>query len=226
MIYERHNLEEFIKTHSEQKYKEFSQKIILTKYPMNGIRMPIVKKHAKYIFSCENAKEFFDWDILCYEQVLLQGYLIGYFKNDEKFENLLIRYVKKIDDWSLCDGPCCAIKRKDDEYFELTRQYSISDDMWQARWGIVSLMTNFWDKPKEALYDILNNINATGYYLDMAAAWFLQVIAAKDSQKAEYIIKNTSLNGQTRKMAIGKIRDSFRIDKENKKYFKELLQNS
>lgn len=223
MIYTKEDLRRFIKDNSDGKYRDFQKKIVKTNYVINGVRIPLLKKHAKFISECENTLEFFEWDIENYEQVMLEGLMLSRFDKKKEFFGLLDRYIDKIDDWSLCDSACCAVKRKDDEYFDKCREYVGSTNLWRARWGIVSIMTEFCDKDKDELCDILGSIKANGYYLDMAVAWFLQVLVAKESSKAEYVISKSELSPEVRKMAIGKIRDSYRIDEEKKLYFKKIL---
>lgn len=223
MIYTRELFRKFIKDNSDEKYKNFNKKLIRTAYELNGVRIPVLRKHAKFISECENVREFFEWEIENYEQVMLEGLMLSRFIKKKDFFRLLDGYVLKIDDWSLCDSACCVVKRKDEEYFDKCKEYVKSEDVWRARWGIVALMVNFYDKDRDEICGIIKSIKAQGYYLDMALAWFLQAIAAKDSEKAEYIIKHVDLSPEVKKMTLGKIRDSFRIDEQKKLYFKKIL---
>lgn len=183
----------------------------------------MLKREAKYIAKNCDAREFFGWETACYEQIAVQGYVLSYKAKSQEFEELLDNYVGKIDDWSLCDGACCAVKRKDEEYFALCKSYAASKDEWRARWGLVAIMTNFLDKDAEELKQILSSVRQGKYYVDMALAWLLQVLAAKYEDKAVYIIKNVSLSATVKKMTVGKIRDSFRIPPDKKVYLKTLL---
>lgn len=222
-MYTVQDFQNFVKANSDEKYKAFHSKLVNTSYTLNGVRMPLMKKEAKLIAKNCDAREIFAWKTFCYEQVAVQGYVLALKCKSREFYELLEDYVGKIDDWSLCDGACCAVKRKDEEYFALCKSYASSRDEWRARWGIVGIMVNFLDKDENTLLSVLGSIEQGKYYVDMAFAWLLQVLAVKYEDKAISAIKTLNLSPAVRKMTAGKIRDSFRISKEKKDYFKSLL---
>ena len=224
MLYTLDDLQKFINKNSEEKYRDFIKKIVRTSYKLNGVRMPLIKSQAKLISKCDNARDVLDWECECYEQVAIQGYLLGALSRRNDFFELVDIYIKRIDDWSLCDGACCAVKRKDDEYFYKCKDYAASNDEWRVRWGLVGIMTNFCDKDVNTLLSVLEKVEQGKYYVDMALAWLLQVLAAKYRDKAEFLIKNLRLSEDVKKMTAGKIRDSFRIDSNQKSYFRDLLK--
>ena len=96
---------------AEQKYRDFSQALIPGSRPILGVRIPKIRELAKEI-----AKG--DWknylDKACddsFEEVDLQGFVIGYVKADYEILLPYIKnYVTKINDWSLCDGFCASLK--------------------------------------------------------------------------------------------------------------------
>ena len=88
---------------------------------------------------------------------------------------------------------------------------------------IVALMVNYLDKDEETLLGVLKSVRQGKYYVDMALAWLLQVLAVKYEEKAVSAIKILELSETVKKMTAGKIRDSFRISKEKKDFFKNLL---
>lgn len=223
-MYTAEDFKNFIRLNADEKYKAFISKLVNTSYALNGVRMPLMKKEAKFIAKNCDVKDFFAWDTVCYEQVAVQGYVLSYIAKSAEFKELLENYIGKIDDWSLCDGACCAIKRKDDEYFALCKSYASSPDEWRARWGIVGIMVNFLDKDEETLLSMLKSIEQGKYYVDMALAWLLQVLAAKYEDKATNAIMTLNLSPAVRKMTAGKIRDSLRISKEKKDFFNNLLK--
>lgn len=222
-MYTLENFQSFIDLNKEEKYRVFQSKLIRTSYVFNGVRMPLLKKEAKIVANNCDVKEFFAWKTTCYEQVAVQGYILAIKSKSQQFYGLLEDYVGKIDDWSLCDVACCAVKRKDEEYFKKCSEYARSSDEWRARWGIVALMVNYLDKDEETLSDVLKSVKQGKYYVDMALAWLLQVLAVKYEKKAVSAIKTLELSKTVKKMTAGKIRDSFRISKEKKEFFKNLL---
>lgn len=222
-MYTLEDFDRFIRQNADEKYKAFISKIINTRYPLNGVRMPLLKAEAKKIACDSVSEDFFDRHATCYEQVALEGLVLARKAKGGEFFSLLEKYVVKIDDWSLCDSACCAAKRRDEEYYAVCASYVRSDDEWRARWGIVAVMVNFLDKSESELVSLLAQVKQGRYYSDMALAWLLQVLAAQDKEKAASVIKVLPLSLTVRKMTVGKIRDSFRIDKENKASFKKML---
>lgn len=128
---------------ADEKYKKFSQTLIPGSREILGVRIPALRLLAKEI-----AKG--DWQSYLagaaddtFEEVNLQGFVIGYAKTDW---NTLLPYIKnyveKINDWSLCDGFCATLKAthkyKDDCKFHSNTQDII------ARWVLPGQLQLLW----------------------------------------------------------------------------------
>ncbi len=215
--------EEFVKTNREEKYRDFHMRLTRSSYLINGIRIPILRKYAKEIAKSRDTADFLKQKSQCYEQCMLKGLLITYLKLDDKdFFPLLESYIGEIDDWALTDVVCSDIRRKDDIYLNKVIEYAKSKDIWFARWGIVAVMVNFYDKD-EVIYEIVNNLIAKDYYVDMALAWLIQVLSVKNRAVAVSLMKSDKVSGQVKKLAARKIKDSFRVSKEDKEYFAQII---
>ncbi len=223
-MYKLEELKEFINANSDSKYGKFHSKLTKSNYPINGIPIPVLRKYAKTIAKEYDLSEFYSYEPYCYEQVMLKGLTLTQLKlSDDKFFPLLESYIKEIDDWALTDVPCSNIKRKDDAYLQKVRQYAASEDVWFARWGIVAVMCNFYDDEKTVNY-IVDNLTAEGYYVDMALAWLIQVLAVKNMSVAEQLMRSDKITSVVKKFAERKIKDSFRISKEDKARFCQILK--
>ena len=221
--YDLKEFEEFIKSNSEEKYRSFHSRLTRSKYTINGIRVPILRKYAKEIAKSKDVTDFLMQKPQCYEQCMLKGLLITYLKlDDNDFFPLLERYIREIDDWALTDVVCSNIHRKNEAYLEKVREYAGSKDIWFARWGIVAIMVNFFDKD-QVIYDMVDDLIAKDYYVDMAIAWLIQVLAVKNKQVAISLMQSDKVSGQVKKLAARKIKDSFRISKEDKEYFAQII---
>ena len=95
----------------DDKYKEFHKSLVLnSKYEMIGVRVPIMRKIAKEI-SKTNIFEFLKYvNSKYYEEVLIEGLVISYIKDEELFYKYFKEYIKKIDNWAICDSFCSSIK--------------------------------------------------------------------------------------------------------------------
>ena len=110
------------------KYKDFHSSLVLnSKYEMIGIRVPIMRDVAKKI-SKSNIEEFLEYaKNKYYEEVMIQGLIISHIKDEKMFYKHFIEFIKKIDNWAICDSFCSSIKlvRNYDEIvaLKLTEQH-------------------------------------------------------------------------------------------------------
>ena len=223
-IYDVKEFEEFLKANSEDKYRDFHSKLTRSNYPINGIRIPILRKYAKEIAKTKDTSEFLALKSTCYEQCMLKGLIITHLKLDDKeFFPLLESFIKEIDDWALTDVVCSDIHRNDKTYLDKVKTYAKSDDIWFARWGIVATMVNFFDKD-DVILELVDNLIAKDYYVDMALAWLIQVLAVKNRNMAIALMQSQKVSFQVKKYAVRKIKDSFRISKEDKEYFAQIIE--
>ena len=203
----------------DDKYKEFNKSIVLnSKYEMIGIRVPIVKDIAKKI---KDIDEFLKYSGNTYhEEILLQGLVISRIKDEELFYKYYKEYIKKIDNWALCDTFCSSIKivrKYEDKYFNESIKLSLSDKEFISRVGLVTILDHFINKENlNTIFNTLNSINSDKFYINMAEAWLVCEIYTKYSVETLEFIKNNNLNKFTQNKSISKIRDSYRVSKEEK----------
>ena len=203
----------------DDKYKEFNKSIVLnSKYEMIGIRVPNVKDIAKKI---KDIDEFLKYSGNTYhEEILLQGLVISRIKDEEIFYKYFKEYIKKIDNWALCDTFCSSIKivrKYEDKYFNESIKLSLSDKEFISRVGLVTILDHFINKENlSTIFNTLNSINSDKFYINMAEAWLVCEIYTKYSNETLEFIKNNNLNKFTQNKSISKIRDSYRVSKEEK----------
>ena len=107
---------------SDSKYKDFNKSLCPdTKKEMLGIRVPILRNLAKEIVNENDWEKFVKNDNTKYfEEVLLQGLIIGYSKLEfeEKLEYIKL-FVPRIDSWAISDTfvPTLKVKGKDLEAY-------------------------------------------------------------------------------------------------------------
>lgn len=78
-------------------------------------------------------------------------------------------------------------------------------------------------KPKDGL-KVVFDIKSDEYYINMARAWYFQVMFVKDFEATFDFLKSNNLDKTTLKMTLQKCRDSYRLSKENKEKLQLLKQ--
>lgn len=216
----------YLQSIKEDKYKEFSEKLCTSKYEMLGIRIPLLRSIAKKICKT-NYIEFLE---LCedkyYEEVLIEGLIISNINDEAIFDKYFNSYIKKIDNWAICDSFCNSLKiviNNPNKYFKLATKLSKSKQEYTCRVGLIIIL-NFFIK-KEYLIDIFNildSIESDKYYINMAEAWLICELYINFEKETERFLKNNKLNKFTQNKAISKIRESYRVTKEKKEYLNSL----
>ena len=216
------NVREELFKKQDIEYKEFHSKLVPTieKEKIIGVRLPELRKLGKGI-----SDNGFGWDY--YEEIMLHGFYIGYAKlTFEERLALLDGFVPKIDNWAVCDCVCSTLKfinKSKAEFFEYLKKYMNSSSEYEKRFAVVILMNYYIDdKYIDFTVDYLKNTVSDYYYVNMAVAWALSVAFVKYRDKVMPIIESGCLTKGIHNMTISKIRDSFRVNKEDKAYLKTL----
>lgn len=214
----------------DEKYKEFHSSIVLnSKYEMIGIRVPKMREIAKEI-----AKTDIEDFLKCaqdnyYEEVMIQGLAISHIKNEETFYNYFKKYIKKVDNWALCDSFCSSIKivrKNEKKYFNEAVKMSLSKKEFISRIGLVIILDHFIsEKNLNTIFETLNKIESDKFYINMAESWLLCEMYIKYPKETTKFLKKNNLNTFTQNKAISKIHDSYRVSKEEKDYLKTLRKS-
>ena len=212
---------EYLISLKDEKYKEFHSSLVLnSKYEMIGIRLPIMRDIAK-----EVAKTNID-DFLSlaqdkyYEEIMIQGLVISHIKDETIFNKYFKEYIKKIDNWAVCDSFCNSIKiveKYEEKYFNEAVKLALKKDEFLSRVGLIIILNHFIKENNlEIIFDTLDKIESEKFYINMAEAWLVCELYIKfPKETKKYIMKN-NLNTFTQNKAISKIRDSYRVSKEEK----------
>lgn len=204
----------------DEKYLEFNKKLIFSKYEMIGIRMPILKKIANEIFK-GNYLTFLE---LCqykyYEEIMIIGFILTKIKDISLLEKYLDSFLLKIDNWAICDSFCNSLKivSLNKDYFWNKILYFLKQkEEYTVRVGLI-LILNFYVEEKylQLIFQEINQINREEYYINMGIAWLICECFIKEREKTLKFLKNNNLNKFTNNKAISKIRESYRVTKEDK----------
>lgn len=219
----------------DEKYQEFNKKLCPdTKLEMLGIRVPILRKYAQKVASSDE----YDWkkfvkknDIKYFEEVQLQGLIIGYKKIEfEEKLKYIEEFIPRMDSWALTDTfiPTLKIKKENlNNYWDFILKYVKSTKEFEVRFAVVSMLDYFIiDEYVDKVIKILNSINHDGYYVKMAVAWTLAEIGIKYNQKAMIYLKGkNNLDKFTYNKTLQKMIESYRIDKEQKEILRKMKRS-
>ena len=213
----------------DEKYREFNKKLCPdTNLEILGIRIPILRNLAKKLVK-EDYRPYLDniENTYC-EEVLLEGFIIGYSKVniDEKLE-LIKHFVPKIDSWEISDTfcPTLKIKEKDKEkVWKFILPYLKSDKEFEVRFAVIMMLDYYIvEEYVDKVIIELDKIENNGYYAKMAVAWTLAEIGIKYNEKAmQYLKGKNNLDDFTYNKTLQKLRESYRISKEQKEELKKM----
>lgn len=156
-----------------------------------------------------------------HEELLLHGMVIGYLKCDmDKRKQLLDEFVPVINNWAVCDSCCMTykfMKKDQEEWLAYLGKFIQSAEEYKIRFAVVCLLDHFVNEAfAERVIDIMGEIEHEGYYVKMAVAWAVSVCYVKFPKETEKLFLEDKLDDFTHNKAIQKIRESYRVSKEDK----------
>ena len=213
----------------DKKYKEFHSSLCPGTDNIIGVRIPILRNYAKKLSKQENFREYISFNkTVYYEEVMLQGMLIGLIKNCDIKEilTMLKNFVPKIDNWAVCDICCAGLKvvnKNKETVWNFIQKYLKSKKEFELRFAIVMMLDYFIDeKHIDKVLNILDSIKHEAYYVKMAVAWTISVAFVKFQDKTMKYLKKNNLDDWTYNKALQKICESFRVSKHMKEKIKRM----
>ena len=199
------------------KYKDFTIKLLNDdSVEVIGVRAKDVRDIAKKV-----NLSILDEKTNIHEIRLIKALVIANSKKtfQEKLE-LLNKFIKQkeLTNWATTDTLASAFKdfkKNLNEGMKYIKELLVNDDPFVVRLGIVFLKCYYCnDKYYKEAVELIVNTKLEHYYVKMAKAWALCEFYIYNKETKNYF-KN--LDQETYKMTKQKIRDSFRISKEDKK---------
>lgn len=215
------NVKQRLRSLAEQKYQHFSNTLTPGAVEMMGVRIPELRKLAKEI--CRDDFESFleESDTVQFEELTLRGLVIAQAKMPLSDRwTYLDKYVPQINNWATCDVVCSTFKPKPREladYWQYIFKYQSSIAEYEIRFLVVMMMDYFLvDEYIDQVLAIINNIKTNKYYAEMAIAWLIATAFVKQRDKTLAFLKANQLSDFTQNKAIQKIRESYRVQPEDK----------
>jgi len=198
-------------------YTEFNKRIVNTKMPVIGVRVPDLRRLARELASDVSAAEIsallkeknesFDYVLLC-------GLLITHARlNDQTAIDLTKQYLPRVDSWAHID---VFVEKKRRFAGEVWWDFALACLQGEAeltvRYSVVSLMTNFLDEAHiDKVFAALQNVRHDGYYVKMALAWLYATAAVQFFELTLAELENGHVDVWTRNKAYQKMRESRRF---------------
>lgn len=224
----KQKIKEELKSLQDKKYKEFHSKLCPGTNNIIGIRIPVLREYAKTLLKEKDFKTLINnIDDEYYEEIMLQGMLIGLVKKDfNEIKPYIENFIPKINNWAICDTFCAGLKitkKYKEEMWNLINKYVTSDKEFYIRFAVVMILDYYIEEEYiEADFKIFNNIKSDKYYVQMAVAWAISICFIKYYEKTIEYIKTANLDEFTYNKAIQKAIESYRITKEQKDILKKM----
>lgn len=224
----KQKIKEELKSLQDKKYKEFHSKLCPGTNNIIGIRIPVLRKYAKTLLKENDFKLLINnIDDEYYEEIMLQGMLIGLVKSDfYEIKPYIENFIPKIDNWAICDTFCAGLKiakKYKKEMWNLINKYIVVNKEFYIRFAVVMILDYYIEEEYiEADLEIFNNIKSDKYYVQMAVAWAISICFIKYYDKTIEYMKTANLDKFTYNKAIQKAIESYRITKEQKEILKKM----
>ena len=219
------NVRERLLELQDEKYKKFHSALVPNVNNVLGIRVPDIRKIAKELSKNPDWQNY--KDDLYYEELMIQGLLIGYAKLDAaKRLELLKEFVPKITSWGVCDVVCSNLKfttKNKALVWNFLQDYLNSDKEFEIRFGVVMLLSYFLDDEYiDEVIRILDSIDHEGYYAKMAVAWAFSICFVKYWDKTLKYFEKSNISKWVYNKSIQKACESYRISAEKKELLKKM----
>jgi len=220
-----------LKRLADEQYRKFTSALIPGEDMILGVRLPYLHSIAKEIAK-GNWREYLETaDDEYYEEIMLQGLVIGLAKTDpqEKLK-MIAGFVPKIKNWSVCDTFCAGLKfakKNKALVWDFLNQYLSSDKEFELRFAIVIMMNYFIEEDYiNRILLLLDGIRHEGYYVKMAIAWALSACFVKFQEKTMEYLKYCKLDDFTYNKTLQKIIESRRVDSDTKEQIRRMKRQT
>lgn len=212
---------------ADEKYKDFHSRLCPGTTNIVGVRTPVLRNYAKELNRKYSLNELLkEIDDTLYEEIMLQGMLIGLNKNIEEVLKYTRTFIPKIDNWAICDVFCAGLKitkKYKKKMWNFIQKYLNSDKEFEIRFGIVIILDYYIDEEYlENDFKIFQKIKNDNYYVKMAIAWAISICLIKYYDKTIKYLEKAKLDNWTYNKSIQKAIESYRINDEQKEYLRQM----
>lgn len=201
-------------------YAAFNKRIVNTKMPVVGVRVPDLRRLARKLapdMSAADISKLLTAKNKSFDYVLLCGLLITHARlDDQTMIDLAKQYLPHVDSWAHIDTFVEKKRRFAGEvWWDFALECLQGEAEFTVRYGIVSLMTNFLDEAHiDQVFAALRDIKHDDYYVKMALAWLYATAAVHFFELTLAELENEHIDAWTRNKAYQKMRESRRFTPE------------
>ena len=208
-------------------YRDFQIKLVPNIPPETvvGVRTPEMRAIAKEVFESEDRDAFLnDLPHRYYEENLIHFFVLANIRDFDECVRKVEAFLPYVDCWPVSDQATPKSFRKNHEkLLPYLKKWIASEHVYTARFGIRMLMNEFLDADfKEEYLELVASGTGEDYYLKMMVAWYFATALAKRYDETVPYVENRRLDEWTRRKAIQKAIESFRVSDEHKAYLKSL----
>ena len=203
-----------------ESYAAFNKRIVNTKMPVIGVRVPDLRRLARELapdMSATDISKLLTAQNKSFDYVLLCGLLITHARLDDQTAiDLTKQYLPHVDSWAHIDIFVEKKRRFAGEiWWDFALECLQNEAEFTVRYGIISLMTNFLDEAHiDQVFAALRNVKHDGYYVKMALAWLYATAAVNFFELTLAELENGHIDAWTRNKAYQKMRESRRFTPE------------
>lgn len=212
---------------AEESYRSFQSRLVPGCRTILGVRIPKLRALARRLVKEEGAAVLERIREDSYEEILLQGLILGMLKEEEdRFYERLADYLPKIDNWAVCDTVCAGIKqirRNRERGMAFLKPRLKSSGEFEVRFAVVLLLDYYIEEEYiDETLRLLTEVVHPGYYAKMAVAWALSMCYIKYPQLTLECMRDGGFDDFIYNKALQKIRESCQVTEETKEYLKSL----
>ena len=203
-----------------ESYAAFNQRIVNTKMPVIGVRVPDLRRLARELapnMSAADISKLLTARNESFDYVMLCGLLITHARLDDWMAiDLTKQYLPLVDSWAHIDIFVEKKRRFAGEvWWDFALECLQNEAEFTVRYGVISLMTNFLDESHiNQVFAALRNVKHDGYYVKMALAWLYATTAVHFFDLTLAELENEHIDAWTRNKAYQKMRESRRFTPE------------
>ncbi|HOU11127.1 MAG TPA: DNA alkylation repair protein [Clostridiales bacterium] len=207
-------IRQFLDSMSDENYAAFSRKLLPGCEKISGVRLPLLHRLAGEICG-KDWRAYLENGLIgdTFEERMLRGFVIAGCQCEWSEKSRLVQsFVKEIDNWSVCDSFCAALKTPKENHAQMlatVRKYILSTREFEARFAAVMLLNYYLDEESFDLsLRLLSSVRQEGYYAVTGVAWALSTAFFIHPEKVSRLLRTGCLCGRTAEKTREKIRQS------------------
>ncbi len=208
----------------DEKYQKFSLKIN-PGARIIGVRIPLLRKLCREFLKKEDPKKLLGITVSkdsYLEEKMCKGIFIAENKTLTLKKRLpyIKEYLSCMTGWAECDMFCSELKEckyNQEEYLSFIDSVFEPTDAGRIRFACVMLLLYYnEEKYFNHIFSTIRKIKSDDYYVQMGVAWLLSALIIRHGVLAVQKTLKLKLDRKVLAMTIQKVKDSYRLDKDEK----------